>query len=299
MSEEIANSLSGKLQKNLALADFTSWRVGGPADVIYFPAGIQDLSHFLQTIDPKEQIIYLGLGSNTLIRDGGVKGTVIITQGRLKEITQLDELIIRAEAGVACPAIARHTARLGLKGIEFLAGVPGTVGGALAMNAGCHGGETWDHVIAVETIDRKGQIHLRLPEQFEVGYRHVKSKEVQDEWFLAAHFKLEHGDKESILERIRKLLDHRTATQPTNIPNCGSVFRNPPDDYAARLIQECGLKGKQIGGASVSDKHANFIVNNGNATARDIEALIELVANEVKAKHNIDLIREVRIFGNL
>lgn len=296
MSEGAKNS-SGKLQKNLALADYTSWRVGGPADSVYFPGSIQDLSDFLKTINPKEQIIYLGLGSNTLIRDGGLKATVIITQGRLKEITQLDELIIRAEAGVACPAIARYTARLGLKGIEFLAGVPGTVGGALAMNAGCHGGETWDHVMAVETIDRNGQVHIRFPDQFEIAYRHVKGK-ATEEWFLAAHFKLERGDKDAILERIRKLLDHRTATQPTNIPNCGSVFRNPPNDYAARLIQECGLKGKQMGGASVSEKHANFIVNNGNATAREIESLIQLVEYEVKEKHNIDLIREVRIFGD-
>lgn len=294
MADVIA--LRGKLLKNIPLAEYTSWRVGGPADQLYLPADLEDLANFLKTRSIQENIIFLGLGSNTLVRDSGVRATVIITQGCLHNLTQLDEFTLRAEAGVACPALARFSARLDLEGIEFLAGIPGTVGGALAMNAGCHGGETWDYVMAVETIDRLGEKHLRHPYEYQIAYRNVKSTR-EGEWFVAGHFKLKSGVKEQALEKIRALLAYRTATQPTSEPSCGSVFRNPPGDYAARLIEACGLKGKKIGGASVSTKHANFIVNDGNANAADIEQLIDFVANTVKSQHGIDLVREVHVLG--
>jgi UDP-N-acetylmuramate dehydrogenase len=289
-------ALRGKLSHDAMLAKFTSWRIGGPAECLYQPADLDDLIIFLQHLPTEEPLTWLGLGSNTLIRDGGITGTVIVTQACLTGLKQLDEHTIRAEAGVACPAFARFAARLNLEGNEFLAGIPGTVGGALAMNAGCHGGETWDIVQAVEVINRRGEHFIRSPEEFQINYRSVIGR--PDEWFVAGHFRLQQGVKETALERIRSLLAHRTATQPTSEPNCGSVFRNPPGDYAARLIESCGLKGKQIGDASISTKHANFIINHGAATASDIEALIELVKTEIKTTYGINLIREVHILGN-
>lgn len=283
------------LFENRSLADFTSWRVGGLARQLYLPADVEDLSQFLRKLPPQEPIIWLGLGSNTLVRDSGVDGTIIITQGRLNITQPLSDTIIRAEAGVACPAFARYCARHGLLGVEFLAGIPGTIGGALAMNAGCHGGETWQHVVAVETIDRKGQIHLRHPAEYQIAYRSVIG--MPEEWFVAGHFRLQKGEKEKSLSIIRELLDYRAQTQPTNEPSCGSVFRNPPGDHAGRLIESAGLKGKKIGGACVSTKHANFIVNEGHATAADIESLIELVSQTVQKKFGVALLREVHIIG--
>ena len=289
------NLLRGKLLKDASLAPYSSWRVGGIAKCIYLPADSLDLMNFLKSIPPAEPILWLGLGSNTLIRDGGFQGTVIITQGRLHNLTQLDATTLRAEAGVACPAFARFSARLGLENAEFLAGIPGTMGGALAMNAGCHGGETWKLVVAVETINRRGECLIRYPQEFQIAYRSVKG--LVDEWFLAGHFRLKMGVKELALERIRKLLEHRTATQPTSEPNCGSTFRNPLGDYAGRLIEACGLKGKRIGGASVSHKHANFIVTDQCAKAADVEQLIGLIQVEVERTYGIRLIQEVHVLG--
>lgn len=291
----MTNSLRGKLIQHAPLTDFTAWRVGGAADKLYQPADLNDLETFLRLQAPDEQIIWLGLGSNTLVRDGGIRGTVIVTQPRLNQLTQINEMTIRAEAGVACPAFARFSARQNLEGAEFLAGIPGTMGGALAMNAGCHGGETWGIVHAVETIDRQGQRHLRYPSDYQVAYRHVKGE--ADEWFVAGYFRLKKGNKENALNQIRALLKYREDTQPLNEPNCGSVFRNPPQDYAARLIETAGLKGKQIGGAFVSTKHANFITTKPGAIASDVELLIQFVMETVKDIHHIDLIREVHIIG--
>lgn len=290
-------TLRGQLLQHESMAYHTSWRAGGPADQFYIPADVADLVAMLQQLPATETIVWLGLGSNTLVRDGGIRGTVIATQKSLNSLTQIDEHTVRAEAGVSCATFARYCARLGLAGAEFWAGIPGTIGGALRMNAGCHGGETWDSVIAVETIDRSGKILQRQPSEYKVAYRHVESPS-SEEWFLAGQFRFKVGDKEQCLANIRQLLARRAATQPTGEPNGGSVFRNPPGDYAARLIEACGLKGKQIGGACVSTKHANFIVNLGNATATDIEQLIALVATEVKQKHQIELIREVHVIGD-
>lgn len=287
--------MQGKLLKNVPLAGFTSWQVGGPAQYLYQPSDLADLAEFLKSLPADEPVTCLGLGSNTLVRDGGLRGTVIVTQGHLNNLELLNETTIRAEAGVACPALARFSARKGLQGIEFLAGIPGTVGGALAMNAGCHGDETWPHVVAVETLNRQGEIRVRFPHEYQIAYRSVS--QFPDEWFVAGHFSLTPGSKEQALEQIRVLLAHRTATQPTSEPSCGSVFRNPPGDFAARLIESCGLKGKRIGDASVSTKHANFIVNEGKATAADIEALIKFVADEVKKHCNVALVQEVHIIG--
>jgi UDP-N-acetylmuramate dehydrogenase len=285
----------GVLLENEPMARHTTWRVGGPAARYYQPADIDDLAQFLARLPANEPLFWVGLGSNLLVRDGGICGTVIATAGLLNGIEQLNALTVRAEAGVPCAKVARFCARLSLTGAEFLAGIPGTLGGALAMNAGAFGGETWKLVRTVETLDRGGQRHERTANDYRVGYREVEGP--ADEWFVAATLQLQLGDSELATARIRALLDQRAASQPTQQPNAGSVFRNPPGDYAARLIESCGLKGYCIGGACVSEKHANFIVNTGSATAADIEALIERVAATVQQQCRIGLVREIHIVG--
>jgi UDP-N-acetylmuramate dehydrogenase len=288
--------LRGRLREAISLAHYTSWRVGGPADYLYEPKDSDDLLHFIKQLPPKEPLLFLGLGSNTLVRDGGVKATVVITQGTLCQLEVLSPTLLRAEVGVASPAFARFSARKNLSGAEFLAGIPGTIGGALVMNAGCHGIETWEIVEAVEVITRQGEKKIRYPSDYQVSYREVSV--FPDEYYLAGHFQLKPGSKEKSLQKIRALLAYRATTQPTNEPSCGSVFRNPKGDYAARLIESCGLKGAKIGGASVSTKHANFIINEGHATATDIEALIKKITEIVFQTHRIKLRREVKIIGD-
>jgi UDP-N-acetylmuramate dehydrogenase len=284
----------GELRTDEPLARHTTWRVGGPARRFYRPAGVQDLSRFLRGLPDEEPLLWLGLGSNLLVRDGGFPGTVIALAGALAGLT-IDGLRVRAEAGVSCAKTARACARAGLVGAEFLAGIPGSMGGALAMNAGAFGGETWERVEAVETIDRHGELRMRLPADFEIGYRRVRG--AQGEWFVAAHLVLEHGDAAAAQAGIRDLLERRGRSQPTGQASCGSVFRNPPGDFAGRLIEAAGLKGHCIGAACVSERHANFIVNTGGARAADIEALIERVAETVERVHGVRLMPEVRIVG--
>lgn len=285
----------GELFLNEPLAPYTSWRVGGPARQLYKPTNIQDLAEFLQTLPENESIIYLGLGSNLLVRDKGIKGTVIYTQGRLKELAILADGTLRAEAGVTCAKLAKFCARHSLDRSTFFAGIPGTVGGALAMNAGAFGGVTWEHVVAVETIDRAGKLHTRQPNEFEIRYREVKKP--AEEWFVAGHFRFAKTDAASGQQAIKELLRKRSETQPIGEFSCGSVFRNPPQDHAARLIEASGLKGYKMGGAWVSEKHANFIINGGNATAKDIETLIGLVQETVEKSQHVSLTPECHIIG--
>lgn len=273
-----------------------SWRAGGNADRAYVPADLQDLAAFLKSLPQGEPVVFAGLGSNLLVRDGGLRGTVILMHAALNEV-RMDGERIYAEAGVASPKLARFAARHGFEGAEFLAGIPGTVGGALAMNAGCYGAEAWEIVDEVLTIDRRGEIHRRKRADYDIGYRHVALKNAHEEWFAAGWFVPPRGDGAASLKRIKELLQKRIAAQPLNLPNAGSVFRNPPGDFAARLIETCGLKGKCIGGAQVSEKHANFIVNVGDATAADIERLIETVQDTVERETGVRLEREVRIVG--
>lgn len=293
-----ASLLQGELRLNQPLADYTTWRVGGNAKAIYKPASAADLSVFLSRLPENEPLLWLGLGSNSLIRDTGFSGTVILTQGSLDGLAILGDGLVRVESGVSCAKMARFCARNSLQGGEFWAGIPGTMGGALRMNAGCYNGETWGSVIEVETITRRGELRTRQPSEFEISYRHVLGLQ-QDEWFVSATCQLQSGDKEGSLEIIKELLARRAATQPTGEFNCGSVFRNPPHGYAAQLIESCGLKGTRIGGAVVSEKHANFIINEaGQATARDIELLIQLVQKKVNQQTGIELQREVHIIGD-
>jgi UDP-N-acetylmuramate dehydrogenase len=284
----------GKLLLNEPMSRYTSWRVGGPAERLYLPAGLEDLQNFLKQLPHGEPVHFVGLGSNLLVRDGGVRGTVVLMHDALTELRFEGETVY-AEAGVTCAKLAKFAARQHLHGAEFLAGVPGTVGGALAMNAGCHGGETWDVVHKALTIDRHGNLHERTQVDVEVGYRHVALP--GEEWFVAAWFELQAGAADEAEQKIKALLARRLATQPLNLPNAGSVFRNPEGDYAARLIEACGLKGYRIGGAQVSEKHANFIINLGDAMAKDIENLIGHLHDSVLTKHGVELQREVKIIG--
>jgi UDP-N-acetylmuramate dehydrogenase len=287
----------GELRRDEPLARHTSWRVGGPADRFYRPADKADLADFLRALPAGEPVTWLGLGSNVLVRDGGIRGTVIGTQGCLNAIELLDGGRVRAEAGAACALVARTAARAGLAGAGFLAGIPGTVGGALAMNAGAFGGETWGIVERVETIDRAGTIRRRGPEDFAVGYRSVTGP--AGEWFVEAVFRCAAGEPAAEQQRIKALLARRAATQPTGSPSGGSTFRNPPGDYAARLVEAAGLKGHRIGGAEVSAKHANFVINTGAASAADIEALIGFMHARVAEAYGVDLVREVKIIGEV
>jgi len=296
--------LGGRFSLNEPMRKHTSWRTGGMADRAYFPRDLQDLTRFIRTIPKDEPVYVVGLGSNLLVRDGGLRGTVVFTHGALNglcvEPGAAGETLIYAEAGLASPKVARFAATHGFAGAEFLAGIPGTVGGALAMNAGCYGRETWDVVAAVLCVGNDGQIVRRTANEFEIAYRHVALSTAQPashEWFAAAWLRLDRGDADQSRRLIKDLLQRRIATQPLDQPNAGSVFRNPPGDYAARLIEACGLKGFAVGGALVSRKHANFIVNQGSATATDIEALIDTVQQTVLERCGIELQREVRIIG--
>ncbi|WP_455207559.1 UDP-N-acetylmuramate dehydrogenase [Kaarinaea lacus] len=295
MAAQKRPELRGTLRHDEPMTKHTSWRVGGTADRYYQPADIEDLALFFSQLEKDEPITWVGLGSNLLVRDGGIRGTVIATSGVLNGLSKVGELSVRAEAGVACAKVARFCARQSLQGAEFLAGIPGTMGGALAMNAGAFGGETWSIVSAVETLSHDGKIQRRLPDDYAIAYRSVTGP--KNEWFVAAELTLKQGDSEASLAKIKECLNKRGDTQPIQQPNAGSVFKNPPGDYSARLIEASGLKGYCIGGACVSDKHANFIVNTGNATAADIEKLIEHVAETVKQQHGVLLEHEVRIIG--
>lgn len=282
------------------MARHVSWRAGGPAARLYRPADTDDLAVFLSQLPAQEPVLFVGLGSNLLVRDGGFPGTVVLTHATGLR-AEVSEGRVYAGAGVASPKVARAAARHGLAGAEFLAGIPGTVGGALAMNAGCYGSETWDVVALAVTVDRAGRVRTRAAAEFDTGYRHCAlpgRRFGEDEWFVAAWFELAAGDAAVSTARIRELLARRVATQPLELPNAGSVFRNPEGDHAARLIEACGLKGLERGGARVSERHANFIVNpRGAARAADIEGLIGTIRTRVLERTGVDLHPEVRIVG--
>ena len=300
LNSTLANNIKGNILLNKMLADYTSWRIGGPAKRYYRPKDIQDLSNFLQIIPEEEPLFWLGLGSNILIRDSGFPGTVIHTlhmSSTLRVIgkTIQDGIVIRAEAGTTCSRIAHFCAKNQLLGGEFLVGIPGTFGGALAMNAGSYGEETWRYVIAVETMNRHGEQFLRHPNEFHVGYREVIIP--QDEWFIAGHLCFLSENNLLPREKICEVLKKRILSQPIGTLNCGSVFRNPPGRYAAELIEASQLKGKIIGKASISNKHTNFIINEGGALAKDVESLIDLIQEQIWKDHHVELVPEVHRIG--
>jgi UDP-N-acetylmuramate dehydrogenase len=281
--------------RNEPMRRHTSWRVGGPADLYYEPASVAELQGILASLPRGVPLLWLGLGSNLLVRDGGLRGAVIATGALPRELERLDGGRVRAGAGLPCALLARQCVRWQLGPAAFFAGIPGSVGGALAMNAGAFGGETWTHVERVTTIDRAGTLHERERAEFTIGYRSVQGP--PGEWFLGATFAL--ANDATTTGGLKAMLARRAATQPLGSPSCGSVFRNPPGDHAGRLIESAGLKGARIGGAVVSEKHANFIINDGDATAADIERLIERVRAEVEKASQVRLELEVRVVGDL
>jgi UDP-N-acetylmuramate dehydrogenase len=291
---QISPEFSARVLHDVPMSKHTSWHAGGPADVFFTPRDTMDLASFLRQLPPTVPLLWIGLGSNLLVRDGGVRGVVVSLHGALGTLERLSATRIQAQAGVPCARLARQCVKWGLGSAEFFAGIPGTLGGALAMNAGAWDGETWRQVLEVDVIDRRGTRHVRTPADYEIGYRHVRGP--ADEWFIAARMEFERkpGSNDAA---IRELLERRKQTQPIGEWSCGSVFTNPPGQHAARLIESAGLKGFRIGDASVSLKHANFIINHGAARAADIEALILHVQRTVADFHHVELTTEVRIVG--
>ncbi|MFN0299107.1 MAG: UDP-N-acetylmuramate dehydrogenase [Burkholderiales bacterium] len=290
--------LRGQLLRDESMARHVSWRAGGRATVAYIPADLADLQVFLAEVPVARPVVFVGLGSNLLVRDGGFDGVIVLmhdTHGSMR----MDGDFVFSAAGVASPKVARFAANQSCTGAEFLAGIPGTIGGALAMNAGCYGAEIWEFVDHVQTIDRHGALHGRVRDDFDIGYRHCILRVAAEEFFTAAWLRFASGDRTAARDRITALLSQRAQTQPLNMPNAGSVFRNPTGDHAARLIEACGLKGYAIGGARIAEKHANFIVNpKGLGSAHDIEALIHHARETVLERCGIALVPEVRIIGN-
>ena len=287
--------MRGRLMRNVSMARMTTWGTGGRADRVYVPADVEDLTDFLAGLGPRDEVLWVGLGSNLLVRDGGVGGVVILTSRTLGRIEEPGGGLVRVGAGVPCAKLARHLAAKGFAGGEFLAGIPGTIGGALAMNAGAHGAETWDLVHRVETVDRNGVRRWRARDEFEVGYRSVAG--AAGEWFTGAELRVVSEDPATVRARTRGMIRARAASQPVGQRSCGSVFRNPLGDHAGRLVEACGLKGARVGGAVVSEKHGNFIVNERDASSSDIEALIGKVRSRVREETGVDLEPEVRVVG--
>ena len=284
----------GAMLRNEPMSRHTSWRVGGPADIYFRPESEEALVAFLRDLPADSPIHWTGLGSNLLVRDGGIRGVVINPTKALAALRRLDNDQVEAQAGVPCTVVARACARWRLGPSAFFAGIPGTIGGALVMNAGAFGGETWDNVIQVETINRDGELRVRDKVDFAVGYRHVERP--SDEWFTRARFRFSPQPEDSI-GQVRDLMNERKEKQPLGLPSCGSVFRNPAVGHAAQLIESCGLKGFQLGGAQVSPKHANFIINTGDASACDVEQLIDHVRSTVSSQCGVELELEVHIVG--
>jgi UDP-N-acetylmuramate dehydrogenase len=292
---QVAANFLPRVRRSEPMSRHTSWHVGGPAEIYFAPRDRDDLRAFLGTVPAGTPIHFVGLGSNLLVRDGGIRGVVVATQEALVRLERAAGTTVYGEAGVPCARIARQCVQWQLAGAEFFAGIPGTLGGALAMNAGAFGAETWNCVIDVETLDRQGREHTRVPGEYSISYRHVSASHAE-EWFAAAHLQFSHspGIDDSA---VRALLARRRESQPIGEWSCGSVFKNPPGDHAARLIDSAGLKGLRVGDASVSLKHANFIINHGAARAADLEQLVLQVQARVKAVHGIELQPEVRILG--
>jgi UDP-N-acetylmuramate dehydrogenase len=296
MAATATSAARGELRLNEPMSKHTSWRVGGPAETFFVPNSLEDLSLFLHELNEAIPVFWFGVGTNLLVRDGGIHGVVISASRIMRTLERLEHYLVKAGAGLPCTQLARQCVRWSLGPSEFFAGIPGTVGGALAMNAGAHGGETWDRVESVRSIDRSGEIHERAPGEYTVGYRSVTGP--MNEWFIEATLRFD-ADVTPSAEDMKSMLERRKRTQPLGLPSCGSVFRNPPGDHAARLIEAAGLKGFSIGGAEVSRKHANFIINSDNATASDVEELIGHVRQAVFEEHGVELIHEVRIVGEV
>ncbi len=291
-------NLKGALHFDHSLKRLNTWRVGGAADCFFKVDDVATLGYFLKYCVADYPVFYLGLGSNVLVRDGGIKGIVISLGSGFNWIEQRGEDIICAGASTSCAKLARFYVNNGLPGLEFMVGIPGTLGGALRMNAGAFGSEIWDYAVAIETIDRQGTRKKRARSEIDVGYRFVDL--LDDECIISSEFKRPQKIKAEaeLRDQLKTYLEMRNRTQPTNAPTCGSVFKNLQGGSAGKLIEECGLKSYTVGDAMVSEKHANFIVNKGSATANDIEQLIAHIQAVVKERSGVHLQPEVVIVGD-
>ena len=295
MNLGVAPEFRSRVRRDEPMSKHTSWRVGGPAEIFFTPRDRDDLATFLRALPPEAPLLWVGLGSNLLVRDGGIRGVVICTHGAFTRLERRAQLRVYCEAGVPCARLTRQCAAWSLGQAEFFAGIPGTLGGALAMNAGSYGSETWNHVRAVDVMARDGSWRTRQASEYQASYRHVLAP-ANDEWFLAAE--LEFAERDAAAAGVvRELAQRRKQTQPLGEWSCGSVFTNPPGYFAAQLIESANLKGVRIGGAVVADKHANFILNEGGASGRDLEELIAHVRDTVQKVHGVALVPEVRVVG--
>jgi UDP-N-acetylmuramate dehydrogenase len=288
--------LRGRLIANQSMADITWFRVGGPAQVMFSPADEEDLSYFLAKLPEDVPVNAVGVGSNLLVRDGGIDGIVIRLARGFNE-TSVDGDLIRAGAAVPDVRLAQAAADAGLSGLAFYRGVPGSVGGALRMNAGAYTRETKDALVEARAIDRRGETHLLKNADFGFAYRH--SKAAKGLVFTQATFRGEQGDKAAIKTEMEKITEAREATQPVKTRTGGSTFKNPPGKKAWQLIDAAGCRGLVIGDAQVSELHCNFLINRGQATAADIEALGEEVRRRVRENSGVELEWEIVRLGKM
>ena len=293
--KNIREKIEGNIEENKSLKDYNTWKVGGNAEYFYEPKNIEELKIFLK-LAKDTNVTFLGNGSNVLIRDKGIKGCVICLKNTFNnyELNKNNEFVI--EAGLSCMKIAQITSKKNYTGLEFLCGIPGSLGGALAMNAGCYGGNIWEKVTKVNLINKDGKIIEKDKKDFSIGYRDVNLKE--NNFFISANFLLQENPLNNSLDIIKNYLKDRRRKQPTGLPSCGSVFKNPDNAHAANLIDSLGLKGYKIGGAYISEKHANFIISDNGTKSSDIESLIIFIQKKVYEKKKIFLETEVKFIGN-
>ena len=292
--DKITQKVKGNLRKNVSLKEYNTWKVGGKAEYFFEPHNLEDLKIFLNlTFD--EKVTFLGNGSNVLIRDNGIKGYVVCLKKSLNNFHIYGKNKFIFEAGLSCMKIAQISAKENLTGLEFLCGVPGTLGGALKMNAGCYGGNIWDNVFDVTLINKKGNLVKKTKDDFKISYRNVELDE--NNFFVSASFNLKKNKMNDSQNIIKDFLKNRRSNQPTGLPSCGSVFKNPKNLYAAKILDSLGLKGYRIGGAYISEKHANFIITEKSAKSKDIEKLISFIQKKVYEDKKISLETEVKFIG--
>ena len=287
--------LRGALKSNVRLANITWFRVGGPAQLLFLPSDEEDLSYFLTNLPEEIQVQTIGFGSNLLVRDGGIEGVVIRLGKGFGEIEVLSGTEIQAGAGVPDTKLARASAQAGITGLSFYRGIPGTVGGALRMNAGAHGRETRETLVHCRAVDRQGNIVDSSVEEMGYSYRHAH---IDEEFiFTKALFHGEPGETQLILDELKSVAEYRESVQPVKSRTGGSTFKNPPGESAWKLIDAAGCRGMSIGDARVSQLHCNFLINEGNATADQLEELGLAVQNLVKKSSGIDLEWEIKRIG--
>lgn len=292
--DAIEKNLKGRLRKNISLKKYNTWKVGGNAEYFYEPYDLDDLIIFLKLVK-NQHVTFLGNGSNVLIRDSGIKGFVVCLKNSLNNFYRGNDGIFTFEAGLSCMKIAQISANQSFSGLEFLCGIPGTLGGALRMNAGCYGENIWKSVDSVVLINRSGNLKNKRKEEFNIDYRNVDLDD--GNFFVSASFNLKKNRLNDSSDKIKELLKNRRISQPTGLPSCGSVFKNPDNDSAGKILDSLGLKGYRIGGAYVSKKHANFIITEKSAKSGDIEELISFIKQKVLKEKKILLETEVKFIG--